>query len=416
MAELYFTQLSFAVLVVAVSLALRHESMRDEAELRVYRTHLEAVVDERVRELDTANEQLALEVRERLATEESLRRRVAELNALQRVSRTLADRSDLDAALDQATPEIAALFSAQYARIDLAEDGEASCADPDGQDCSPTVSEGVDHVLVVPLVARGRTFGAIGIGRGPGESFSDEERRLAETVADDVAAAVENERLHEQQTRQAAEDERQRLARDLHDAVTQTIYSAALIAEALPAVWERDPADGLHNLTRLRRLVRAALAEMRTLLFELRPAALEAAPLEALLARLGDALAGQIQVPVDVQTDGGVAVPPDVKLVLYRVAQEAFSNVAKHARATRVGIDLHANDDGDLALIVYDDGNGFDPGSVAHDRMGLRIMRERADRVGASLAIDSEPGGGTTITVIWQDQASAQAAAGDGRA
>ena len=153
---------------------------------------------------------------------------------------------------------------------------------------------------------------------------------------------------------------------------------------------------------------------MRTLLFELRPAALEAAPLEALLARLGDALAGQLQVPVDVQTDGGVAVPPDVKLVLYRVAQEAFSNVAKHARATRVGIDLHANDDGDVALIVYDDGNGFDPGSVAHDRMGLRIMRERTDRVGASLAIDSEPGGGTTITVIWQGSGIGTGSAADG--
>ena len=97
----------------------------------------------------------------------------------------------------------------------------------------------------------------------------------------------------------AAEEERQRLARDLHDAVTQTIYSAALIAEALPAVWERDPGAGLSNLGRLQRLVRAALAEMRTLLFELRPAALEATPLEALLGRLGDALAGQIKGRVE---------------------------------------------------------------------------------------------------------------------
>ena len=96
LSDLYFTQLSFVVLVFAVSVGLRQESLQDEAELRAYRAHLESLVDERVKELDEANARLALEVQERLATEESLRRRVAELNALQRVSRTLADRSDLD--------------------------------------------------------------------------------------------------------------------------------------------------------------------------------------------------------------------------------------------------------------------------------------------------------------------------------
>jgi signal transduction histidine kinase len=447
-ANLYLTQLTFVVVVLAVGTGLRQESIRAEAELLTDRTQLRSLVDERVRELDEANERLEMEVQERLATENSLRRRVAELNALQRISQALADRSELATALDHTTPEIAALFSARYARIDLA-GGEVSCAGSDGRDCPHAVlgesgigggwsgvteraehrspvafdgpdwaglpsdmrdraaSENVGHLLVAPLAARGVIVGALSIARDQGAPFSDEERRLAETVAEALAAAVENERLHERQTRQAAEEERQRLARDLHDAVTQTIYSAALIAEALPVVWEREPSVGLSNLVRLRRLVRAALAEMRTLLFELRPSALEDAPLEASLARLGDALAGQIQVPVDIRT-ADVTLPSEVKLTLYRVAQEAFSNIAKHSRATEVDVDVAADGDGSVTLCVRDNGRGFDPEGIGPDSMGLRIMRERLDRVGATLAIDTGLGAGTTITVVWPGRALAQ--------
>ena len=145
--------------------------------------------------------------------------------------------------------------------------------------------------------------------------------------------------------------------------MTQSIYSATLIAEALPAVWERDPAEGAHNLERLRRLVRAAMAEMRTLLFELRPAALESAPLAALLERLGDALGGQTQIAVDIEVDETVDLPPDVKIVFYRVAQEAFNNIAKHARASSVIARVTAVDGG-ASLTVADDGRGFDPQAI----------------------------------------------------
>ena len=280
--DIYFTQLSFVVLVLGINIGLRQESLRHEAGLQANRDYLEALVGERVRDLDQANTRLALESQERLAVAEALRLRVAELDALQRISHALADRADLATALDQASLEIATLFSAQYVRIDLA--GSA-----------PATPEPARHLMVVPLMAKGTALGTLSVAREQDPPFSDEERRLAETVAGDLAAAVENERLHERQTRLAAEEERQRLARDLHDAVTQTIYSAALIAEALPAVWERDPGAGLSNLGRLQRLVRAALAEMRTLLFELRPAALEATPLEALLGQLGRRAGGPDQ-------------------------------------------------------------------------------------------------------------------------
>jgi signal transduction histidine kinase len=229
-------------------------------------------------------------------------------------------------------------------------------------------------------------------------------------VADDIAAAVENEVLHAQQTRAATEEERQRLARELHDAVAQTVYSAALIAEALPAVWERDEHEGRDNLSRLQRLTRAALAETRALLFELRPAALEAAPLESLLARLGDAVAGQFGGVVTVNAAEGLDLPPDVKLAFYRVAQEAFANVVKHARASAVHLVLRRARDGAVVLTVADDGGGFDPGAVRATSMGVRMMHERMENLGASLVLDTSPGEGTTITAVWQGATAGRAA------
>ena len=394
LSDLYFTQLSFVVLVLAVNIGLRQESLRQEDGLLANRAHLESLVEQRVRDLDEANARLAVESQERLATAESLRRRVAELDALQRISRILADRVDLATALDQAGLEVAALLTADHARIDLGGGPPATLAS-------------AAHLMVVPLVAKDMTIGALSVARDQGAPFSGEERRLAEMVAGDVAAAVENERLHERQTRQAAEEERQRLARDLHDAVTQTLYSAALIAEALPAVWEREPSAGLSNLVRLQRLVRAALAEMRTLLFELRPAALEATPLEALLDQLGNALAGQIKGPVNVRTADDIPLSSATRLAFYRVTQEAFNNIARHARATDVDVVCVADSDGVVSLCVRDDGRGFDPGAIGPESMGLRIMRERLERVGASLDVDSAPGRGTTITAVWPGLAAA---------
>jgi signal transduction histidine kinase len=240
----------------------------------------------------------------------------------------------------------------------------------------------------------------------PAAPFSAEEQQLASTIADALAAVVEIDRLHREETRQAAAEERQALARDLHDAVTQSIYSATLIAEALPAVYERDADEGLRNLERLRRLVRAALAEMRTLLFELRPAALETAPLETLLERLGDALAGQTDIDVEMRVAEYPDLPPDVKIALYRVTQEAFSNISKHARATAVTARITPDGDGGVTLTVTDDGRGFDPAAVPSGHMGLHIMSERLESVGGCFAVESSPGGGTTITAVWRHPAS----------
>ena len=241
--DVYLTQLAFAVFAIGVSVAVRRQSARTEAELSLYRAHLETLVEARMADLEDAHQRLAQESRERLTTAAELRRRVAELDALQHVSRMLADSGDLDTVLHDIAPQIAAFLDADHAQVVLSENS-VDDADPASERRPGPRLEPSDGRLVVPLVARGHAVGALHISRDDAVPFSDRERRLAQTVADDVAAAVENELLHAQQTREAAEEERQRLARDLHDAVSQTVYSAVLIAEALPAVWARDPTRG----------------------------------------------------------------------------------------------------------------------------------------------------------------------------
>jgi len=208
--------------------------------------------------------------------------------------------------------------------------------------------------------------------------------------------------------------ERNRLARELHDAVTQTLFSASLIAEALPALWERDQEMGRERLAMLRQMSRGALAEMRTLLLELRPAALVETSLEDLLHQLGEAVTGREGVPVTVEVEGLCELPTDLHVALYRIAQEALNNVVKHAKAGQVAVSLRCTPrvpspslrEGEGAgvkveLCIRDDGRGFDLDDVPPEHMGLGIMRERAEAVGAQLGIVSQTGRGTRLTVVW---------------
>ena len=210
----------------------------------------------------------------------------------------------------------------------------------------------------------------------------------------------------EAQARQAAEraaiEERGRLARDLHDAVSQTLFSAGIIAEVLPRIWDKDPAEGRRRLEEVRQLTRGALAEMRSLLFELRPAALEEAELAQLLRQLGESAAGRGGLPVEITIDGDTCAepPPEVKLGLYRIAQEALNNTLKYAGATRAALNLNCAD-GVFTLMIADDGRGFDPATVRFDSFGLNIMKERAAGIGADLELTSGPGQGTSVKVIW---------------
>lgn len=259
--------------------------------------------------------------------------------------------------------------------------------------------------LKVPLFIQGNIYGALTIYYCSRHEFSEEDTRLAMTLADQLSLAIENTNLRAAQEQAAVAAERNRLARDLHDAVTQTLFSATLIADVLPRLWERNPEEGKRRLEEVRQLTRGALAEMRTLLLELRPSALADAGLPDLLRQLTDALTGRSRIRTSLQIHGAIDIPPDVKLAVYRIAQEALNNIGKHALASQVIVSVE-NIDRHFILEISDDGRGFNPTVPTGNHLGLGIMRERAESIGAGLIIDSIPGQGTHISLHWQPRAS----------
>jgi nitrate/nitrite-specific signal transduction histidine kinase len=264
--------------------------------------------------------------------------------------------------------------------------------------------------LTVPIKVKDRVIGVLDVQSDRSNAFDGTDLRVLESLAQWAALAMENAHLVEQTQELAAVRERSRLARELHDAVTQTLFSASLIAEALPACWRNDPAEGEQLLGELRQMTRGALAEMRTLLMELRPAALAETSLHDLLRQLAEAFIGREGGAVVIDLDESCPLPTDVHIGLYRIAQEALNNVVKHARASQVTLTLECGGTDDqraAELIVRDNGRGFSAQQVAPDCLGLSIMQERADGIGASLEITSQQGQGTEIRVQWRGREEA---------
>ena len=200
---------------------------------------------------------------------------------------------------------------------------------------------------------------------------------------------------------QATTAERNRLARELHDVITQLLFSINLVAGSLPRLWERDPEMAERSTGELQRLTRGALAEMRTLLRELRPHTLADTDLVALVTHLGQGLAARHDIPVEVRAETVPTLPPEVHMALYRIAQEAMNNIAKHSNASSVRVALSGTESR-VDLSVADDGYGFDTADMAADgSMGMDIMRERAHEISADLRISSELDVGTTVAVTW---------------
>jgi two-component system nitrate/nitrite sensor histidine kinase NarX len=255
-------------------------------------------------------------------------------------------------------------------------------------------------LLMVPLKARDRTIGFLRIDSDEPNRYSLQDAQLAWALATQAAVAIENARLYDQARELAALEERQRLARELHDSVTQTLYATAMVGELLPRTWERDPGEGRRSLASLQEMTRTALAEMRTLLLELRPAALLQSSLGDLLRQLAEALRSRSEAPIDVEVEGSADLPPDVQVTLYRVAQEVLGNVVRHAAASTVHLALRCSQ-GLAELSIRDDGRGFDPASITPDRLGITVMRERLAAIGAALSIDSQAERGTLVTVQW---------------
>jgi PAS domain S-box-containing protein len=268
-----------------------------------------------------------------------------------------------------------------------------------------TDPEDICSLLDVPIQVRGEVFGVFGVNYCHPRSFGGAEERLLEALAERAALAIENAREYQEAQYAATLHERQRLARELHDAVTQTLFAAGLNAQALPQLWQSDPVEGERCLAELQRLTWGALAEMRTLLLELRPAALTESDLRDLLQQLAQvARAGAPLLQVSVSTEGEQKLPPDVQVTLYRVAQEALNNIVKHADARIAQVHLRRRSSR-VELQVIDNGHGYDPGAIPPGHFGVSIMRERVEAIGGALTVRSRPGRGTSVTVVWRNPA-----------
>jgi two-component system nitrate/nitrite sensor histidine kinase NarX len=260
----------------------------------------------------------------------------------------------------------------------------------------------MQSLMWVPLAVKNRIIGGLGVAHKKRNYFTPHHADLALSVANQAALTMINAELYGHAQELAVLEERQRLARNLHDAVNQSLFSAGLIAEVLPRLWDRDQDLARQSLEDLRKLTRGAMAEMRALLAELRPSTLTDAELGDLLRLLGNAFTGRTNIPAKVTVAGEGVLPAEVQVAVYRICQEALNNVAKHAEASNVEILLKHNEAA-IELNLRDDGRGFVTSELSPSgHYGLGMMRERAEAVGALLSITSRPGHGTKITLHWK--------------
>lgn len=440
-------EVGFLGIALAAGLQMTNSVIKTEEQLEQHQQNLAGLVETRTTELSQTNEQLAQEINQHQQAEQALNRRVEELAFLHQTSQLLNTTSDLSAELERVAEMITCLFNARSTRIVVIAKGEDELNILTGFVRDPMPTEAMDtfshsltemplirevlttgesrvisdvqslplpplihdavialntnSVMFVPLMIRGAAGGLLYISTDQvGRTFTQDEVQLAETLAGDISSALENTQLLEQTKTIAAEEERNRIARELHDSVTQTMYSVSIVAQALPRMLERNLDEAKRNAGYLRQTTLGALAEMRTLLFELRPETLVKASFNVLLQQLADVLTGRTRVPVDVTITSNVTLPVNIKIAFYRIAQETFNNIHKHAQATQVWAILQRQPDA-FILTIRDNGQGFDPTAIPEERLGLKIMRERANEVGADFTLETEPGQGTQITISW---------------
>lgn len=254
-------------------------------------------------------------------------------------------------------------------------------------------------VLGVPLIVKASVIGMLTLLRSSKDSFTARQAELAMIFAQQVAVAIENARLYEDTRDKATLEERQRLARELHDSVSQQLYGIALNASTAEELFDSKPERARGLIGDVLRLAEAGLVEMRALIFELRPESLELEGLVGALEKQAAALQARHGLEVRLDLGGEPNLPPRTKEVLYRVAQEALHNAAKHARAHVLDLTLDVSN-GEVRLVVADDGRGFDAQQEFPGHLGLRSMRERAAAVGGTVEIESSPGAGARVSAL----------------
>ncbi len=416
-------------------------------ENRAYQQHLEQVILERTaasERLSEANERLQQEIAERTRAEAAEKQQRVLAEALRDTAAALNSTLNFEAVLDQLLANLERVIQHSMGNICLI-DGDVSYPvrwrgyEPYAYDetmralrlpikDTPGLQGMVENgkPLIIPDVAEypgwqriegmawirshvgapirsgQKIIGFIGLDSPEPNYFKAAHVEGLQSFVDQAAIAIENARLYGQAQELAALEERNRIAHDLHDAVSQTLWSATLVADMLPSRWEKDPVAGRLDLDTLRRLTRGALAEMRALLLELRPGALGTVPLGELLNQLVQAFIGRTGIAATFEVEGEQILPSDVQIALFRMSQEALNNIARHADASEVKVCLRCHPQW-VEIRIDDNGRGFDVEAIPPGHLGLGIMRERSASIGATLTIVSTIGKGTTVEIIWQE-------------
>jgi signal transduction histidine kinase len=253
-----------------------------------------------------------------------------------------------------------------------------------------------DVTYSLPLVSRSRAMGSVFFCFLPGGEPEEDEKIFLRAVADGAAVAVENARLLSEARGKAALEERQKLARELHDSVSQALYGISLGVETARELLPDTPERAAEPLEYASTLAEAGMTEMRALIFELRPESLEKEGLVAAIEKQAAAVQARHGIRVEATLCEEPEASLEVKESLYRIAQEALHNTVKHARAANAEVKLE-EDPEEITLQISDDGAGFDARGDFPGHLGLNSMRERASRQGGTLEVASEPGRGVRI-------------------
>jgi len=259
----------------------------------------------------------------------------------------------------------------------------------------PAAHPRMKSFLGVPIVAKGQVIAAFYLTDKIGlDEFTEDDQSIIEMLAAHAAIAIENARLFERSRELSVVEERNRLARELHDSVSQTLFSISLMADAAATLVDKDPQQARARLQSVRDVASAAVEEMRSLIFELRPAELDADGLAPTLRKHVDVLRRVHRTPIEFSESEYRRLAPRIEAEVFRIAQEALNNALKHSGAERIDVRL-AVVDGKVTLLVADDGKGFDPSDAQarSTRLGITSMEERADALGAELRIESSETG-----------------------
>ncbi|MCA9836345.1 MAG: HAMP domain-containing protein [Trueperaceae bacterium] len=368
-------------------------------------------LDARTKELLAANEALK---RNEAQLEQRVEERTRELMALLELSNNIALTTEDIPLIESIFDEleeitganalvlfelIGAKFQTVVSRHELSFFISAKLMDAVEQKAMIHVLKDDVQQMFLPIFVHNKTVGVLALELDVNRQLSEEKVRLISVFANQAGVAIENMRLYTDVQEKAAFDERQHLARELHDSVSQALYSIVLGSHAAKKQLERDPKQAEQALDYVQNLAEAGLAEMRALIFELRPEVLEMEGLSAALAKQVEALEVRHKLKAEFEADTEPELSFATKQALFRIVQEALHNIVKHAKADHVWVSLESHPE-NVSLCIRDNGIGFDTGREYTGHLGLKTMRERANSLGGEFKVTSALGEGTRLQVV----------------